>query len=94
MSRTGSERRWAWDLYPLAARSWLNRQIANDGTLPGQSTEVRRAQGRGQIVYLEPGEPKPSSKMGMFRRKFYLPTDEDLSILKRLYPTADPHQPT
>ena len=87
-----SGKRWVWDLYPLSARPWGNQLVKDDGTAPGHTTEVRRVRGRGRITYLGTGETKPLHTV-TFRRSFYVPTDGDIALIRRLYPNDDPYRP-
>lgn len=97
----GSEsnmKRWVWDLHPLSRNSWGNLQYPDDGTAPGQTIELRRAKGmlNGDyaVVDLLPGESRPSMKMGTFTRRFYVPTEADLEIVRTKYPdNSDPAAP-
>lgn len=42
-----------------------------------------------QMVYLFPGEERPSPFMGTLRQRFYPPTDADLEIVRTNYPDND-----
>lgn len=92
------EKRWVWDLHPLSRCSWGNLQYPDDGTVAGQTIELRRAMGmlNGEyaVVDLLPGKARPSMKMVTFTRKFYIPTEADLAIVRTKYPdNSDPAVP-
>lgn len=96
--RRGDGKRWVWDLHPLSRHSWGNVQYPDDGTARGQTIELRRAKGmlNGEyaVVDLLPGESRPSKKMGTFTRRFYVPTEADLEIVRTKCPdNSDPAVP-
>jgi hypothetical protein len=89
--------RWVWSLYPLNSRACGNLEYVDDGTPPGQTITIQKAQGmldgRHQTVYLLPGQAKPSPYMGLFTERFYIPTQSNLDLLRRLRPDDDPNRP-
>ena len=88
-----AQKHWVWDLYPLSKRSWLNQEIPNDGTPRGQTINVRRSYGRGRITYLNTGESHPYGTMTL-KRPAYIPSEDDLALLRRCYPKDDPQRPS
>jgi len=86
-------KRWIWPAQPLRRRSWGNLLVKNDGTPTGQTIKRRRAQGHGQSFDLEPGDTKPPGT-GVLSQSYYVPTDDDIELLKKLYPKTDPYRPS
>jgi hypothetical protein len=81
-------KRWVWDLYPLAKGGWGNRKILDDGTPAGQTTVDPRSRRRKSGVYINNGEPIYQNYV--FRRRAYIPTEDDLTIVRRWRPNDDP----
>lgn len=88
MPKTTASTRWIWDLYPLARRTWGNHQWTDDGTPPGQRVTITR------------NRPRRKWPQGVVighvleRRVFYIPTDDDLALLRHRYPNEDPRRPS
>ena len=98
MKGTDEQLCWIWDLRPLSREAWGNLQYPDDGTAAGQVTKVRRAMGmyngEHRTILLRPGQSKPSMKMMTFSRKFYVPIDEDIRIVRERCPGAsNPENP-
>ena len=93
MSEPG-QKRWVWDLYPLAMDTWDNRMIPDDGSPAGQRirTSVRRP--RGWISYLGSDAPARPLRVETIWRWAYVPTDDNLAVLNRCYPKDDPCRPS
>jgi hypothetical protein len=97
VSNTGLAECWAWDLYPLGRGAWPSRQIQTD-RLPGHTirlTDTELVQRR--EPYIESPTAWRDGHTEVVQHKhhriFYLPVEQDLSILRRCYPDADPNQP-
>ena len=91
--------RWVWDLFPLSKDSWGAWQLADDEHRPDQRVFVRRYQGDGYL-----GPPVSMDMLARMieqghtpedfaQREGYVPTQDDLDLLKRQYPNSDPYQP-
>ena len=91
--------RWVWDLFPLSKDSWGAWQLANDEDRPDQRVFVRRYHGDGYL-----GPPVSMDMLARMmeqghtpedfaQREGYVPTQDDLDLLKRQYPNSDPYQP-
>lgn len=90
MSTPSERRRWVWDLYPLKRKSWGNQEVVDDGTPPGQTVKLRGL-GRSYPVSLI-SDRRPVVGVSLLR-DFYIPTEDDLGMLRRRYPKEDPHRP-
>lgn len=81
---------WVWDLLPLALKAWPSRRI---------KTEVPPG---GQVKLSERKSPRVTGPWAgnggggylTLTRKGYRPTADDLAILRRAFPDADPEQPS
>ena len=92
-------KRWVWDLRPLDGRAVKNQQVPDDGTAPGQTTTIQVPEPRRRTLAETAAEtaglPPPPSP-GYVRtipRKVYMPTDDDLAIVRRWRPDDDPRNP-
>jgi hypothetical protein len=97
MSNTGLPELWAWDLYPLGRGAWTSRQIRTY-CLPGHTvwlTDIELIERR--VPFLDSPTAWRDGRTQAVRTRcyqvFYLPTEHDLSIVRRCYPEADPNQP-
>ena len=81
---------WVWDLLPLAPKAWPSRRIKTDvppgGELKLSERKSPRATG--------PWAGKGGGGYLTLTRKGYRPTADDLAILRRAFPDADPEQPS
>src|SRR5438067_1111981 len=89
--------RWVWPLHPLEKRdkmlAWGNQQVPDDGTPPGQPTTLhsgKTPEGEWFIIERFPSRRTEGIK---FARQFYIPTEEQLTILRKWRPGANPHCP-
>lgn len=86
-------KRWAWDLYPLARRAWENQEIPDDGTPAGQTIKLRKTYPKRKCGhYLNSGDSIYRNALTV-NRPGYLPTDDDLALLKWCRPKDDPFNP-
>ncbi len=95
----GIRKRWAWDLYPLAKDSWGAWELEDDEQRKDHRVYMRRHKGDGylgpplsnaQIFLLMERGAKPDD---FAVREGYVPKADDVALLKRLYPDADPYRP-
>ena len=82
--------KWVWDLYPFAEDTWGAWEIDDVLKRPDHRVFMYRYQGEGYVgpVSGTPGQQRPN-----LHREGYLPTDDDLALLKRSYPKECPHRP-
>jgi len=84
------QQRWIWDLCPLAREAWGNRQWTDDGTPAGQTIVISHTQTRFIVTTFDGGKNHVNRTVS---RRFYIPTSDDLELLRTLYPQDDPFQP-
>lgn len=85
-----AHKRWVWDLYPLAKDSWGNCKWSDDGTPAGQIIVISHTRTRFVVTACDGGEDHVNRTVS---RRFYIPTSDDLELLRALYPHDDPFQP-
>jgi len=83
--------RWTWPLFPLHRHAWDNLRVADSKTQPGQTIDVVRQ--RVRYRHLIDGGSEPFGTMRDVRTG-YLPTPDDLAVVKCRFPTDDPNQPS
>ena len=79
-------RRWVWDLYPLSAGAWGNRQVLADDTPPGQRMKTSRKRASGRVSYMFSDKPSHPLRVETVWRWAYVPTEDNLTALIRWYP--------
>jgi len=73
-------RRWIWDLHPLDRNAAVPRPIEDDGRRSGTVLTFLS-------LSIGPGQTDSG------KRQFYMPSDDDLDLIKSLYPMQDQFQP-
>lgn len=87
-------KRWVWDLYPLSAGTWGNRQVPADDTPPGQRMKTSRKRASGRVSYMFSDKPSHPLRVETVWRWAYVPTEDNLAALIRWYPGDAPGCPS
>ncbi len=95
-----TQKRLVWDLYPLAKDSWGTWEIEDDEHRPDHRVYMRRRRmGDGCLSGTLSNELIGrllgcGAKQDDFEgREGYVPTDDDIALLKLVYPDTDPYRP-
>ena len=93
-----SGKRWVWDLYPLAKDSWGAWELEDDEQRPDHRVYIRRLQDPG-VLHTPDSTSLLLNRIDFNRhdqvlvREGYVPNANDVELLERLYPGADPYRP-
>ena len=98
MASKSSRKRWVWDLYPLAKDSWGAWELEDDEQRPDHRVYIRRLQSPG-VLHTPDTTSLLLNRIDFNRhdqvlvREGHVPNANDVELLERLYPGADPYRP-